>query len=324
MMSGSIYGLNNYYSAFVSPLKSYQVTPITNLMYGALASTVYANTVAKSARSTVSSYLSSMNTIAGSLKAAAKPLSTQGTESSFSRKAVASSDNGSVTGTAKWNADIKTYSLTVSRLATGQKNKGAELASNNPSAFGKGLNTFTVKSGNSEKTVAFTVNDKDTNRSALDKMAVAINKSGADITASVATGSKPSTAYIKLSSSKTGTDSAFSLTDTTGNAVSASGADTIQEKAQNAFYTLDGKQYESQSNTVDINNGKVSLTMNKADGREIKLSVGFDTMGIQNGIKYSNQGLAGNDPVSYNNLMYAALPKNAPGLYNGMVLDIFL
>ena len=423
MMSSSIYGLNNYYSSFISPLKSYQVNPITNLMYGALASSVYAKTVAKSAQSTVSSYLSSMNNVAGSLKTAAKPLFTPGTGSSFSKKAVASSDSGSATGTATWNADIKSYSLSITRLATGQTNKGGELSSDGPTSFSKGLNTFTMKSGNSERTVAFTVNEKDTNRTSLNKMAAAINKSGIGITASVATGSKPNTAYIKLSSTKTGTDSAFSLTDTTGNAVTASGAGAISEKAENALYTLDGKQYESQSNTVDINNGKVSITMNKADGREIKLSVGSDGNGIQNDIKdfvkkyndavtlsgsysdtlqgaelleaelqgivssrvntlsnigitknsdgtlkideaklakaveensayvqdifsgtsgvatkayskanemlqsplkYSYQGLANNDSGSYNSLMSATLLKNAPGLYNGMVLDLFL
>lgn len=285
MMPGSIYGLNSYSSVFLSPLKSYQVSPITNLMYGALSSGIYAKTVAKKAQSAVSAYLSSMNTAASSLKAAAKQLSAPGTDSSFSQKAVASTDSSSVSGTAKRNADIKTYSLTVSRLAAGQTNKGAEMNSDSPASFSAGLNTFRVKSGNSEKTVAFTVNDGDTNRSALDKMAAAINKSGTGITAAVESGSKPGTAYIKLTSAKTGTDAAFSLTDTTGNAVSASGADTVADQAQNSLYTLDGRQYEAQSNTVDINNGKVTIIMNKADGREIKLSVGYDGKGIQNDIK---------------------------------------
>ncbi len=284
-MPGSVYGINNYSSLFLSPLKSYQVSPITSLMYGALSSRIYAKTVAKNTQSTVSSYLSSMNTVASSLKSAAKPLSTSGTDSSFTQKTIASSDSGSATGTARWNADIKTYSLTVSRLATGQTNKGGELYSDSPSSFSTGLNTFTVKSGNTEKTVAFTVNGRDTNRSALDKMATAINKSGAGIAASVETGSRPGTAYIRLTSAKTGTDAAFSLADTTGNAVSASGADAVASNAQNSLYTLDGRQYEAQSNTVDINNGKASITFNKADNKEIKLSVGYDAKGMQNDIK---------------------------------------
>ena len=280
-VASTLYGLTNYYNMFKSPVSSIQMSPISNLLYGSIASSIYSQSIAKSAQSSISSYLTSLNGTVSNLKVSAKSLSIEAPTSTLNKKAVTSSDNTVISGTANWNADAKTYSITVSKLATGQTNKGAELKSGNASAFSQGLNTFTIKSNGITKTAAFTVSAGDTNKTALNKMASSINKANAGVTASVVSDEKTGNSYLKLDSSNTGTNNTFALTDTAGDAVAASGAGTVQKDAQNAEYVLDGKQYSSQSNTINLNNGKVQITLNKADNKEIKLTVGADTKGIE-------------------------------------------
>ena len=280
-MASTIYGLTNYYNMFKSPVSSSQMSPISNLLYGSIAGSIYSQTIAKSAQSSLSSYLTSLNGAANSLRISAKSLSFGAPLSTMNKKAVTSSDSTAISGTANWNADAKTYSITVSKLATGQANKGVELKSDNPSAFSQGLNTFSIKSNGITKTVAFAVSAGDTNKTALNKMASSINKANAGVTASVVSDEKAGTSYLRVNSTNTGTNNAFALSDTTGNAIVASGAGTVQDQAQDANYELEGKQYVSQSNTININNGKVQITLGKADNKEIKFSVGADTKGIE-------------------------------------------
>lgn len=77
----------------------------------------------------------------------------------------------------------------------------------------------------------------------------------------------------------------------TGTAVSNADAATYTfnisklAKAQNAEYTIDGKQYTSQQNTISINSDKVSVTLNKADSKDIKVKVGSDSNAIKSDIK---------------------------------------
>lgn len=281
----TVNGLTNYYSALVSPLKSYQVNPITNLVYGSAVSKLYAQSIAKNARASISTYLSSMNSEISSIKTSAKTLGFQRTDSTFNKKTVTTTDSTAVTGTANWNADAGSHTITVSKLAESQTNKGKELKNSEPAIFNQGLNTFTIKTEKNTKTAVFSVNPNDTNKSALNKMATAINSSNSGLTASVVSDSKAGTSYLKLNSNETGTNNAFSLIDTINDSVSASGANTIENNAQNAEYTLDAKKYTSQSNAIDTFYGKAQLTLKKADNKEISFTIGNDITSMESSIK---------------------------------------
>ena len=116
-------------------------------------------------------------------------------------------------------------------------------------------------------------------------MASAINFAEAGVTATVMTNAKTGISFIQLASDKTGTDNSFSLTDKTGNAVFASGSASIAEHAQDAEYTAEGKTYTSQSNTIALNNDKVHISFSKAEGKDIKVTVGTDIEAIKSDIK---------------------------------------
>lgn len=284
MMIGSTFGIQNYYALFSSPVKGYEVNPATNLMYSAIANKAYMQSFAKRVQSSMSSYLSSMNSTVNDLKSAAKPLAAKDSSSSFNQKSV-TTDSSFVSGTAAYNADAKEYTLNVSQLAAAQTNTGKTLVSTGKS-FETGLNSFSIQVGDSKaKTISFTVNENDTNATSLGKMAKAINQAKTGVTASVISDSKAGTSHLRLVSDETGSDNSFSLTDGTGNAVGVSGIDSISAEAQDAEYTLDGKQYTSQQNTASIDEGKVRLSFSKAEGKDIKVRVGTDTAAIKEDIK---------------------------------------
>lgn len=307
-MANSILGMNNYYNLFTSPFSGSKSSPIENLMYGATASKIYSQTVAQSLKSNVSSFMTSLSKSAFDLKAATKPLANSGPDSSFTKKAVSSSDSNAVTGTATSNADSKAYTLNVSKLATSQTNTGNALTSTDKSAISSGTNSFTLQVGNSTKKISFTIDEKDTNQSGLNKMASAINFAKAGVTASVVTDSKTGTSSLKITSDKTGTGNEISLTDNSGNAASATGANAVSTEAQDAVYKLDGVQYTSKSNTISADNNKVQFTLKKAEGKDLQLSVGTDSKGIESDIKTLVK--------SYNSMIDTANSSNIAGAEN--------
>ena len=321
-MANTIYGIANYYNTFASPLQSYQVSPLANLLYGATASKIYSQTVAKKALSSMSSYLTTLNSSIGASQSTVKALAFQQSNLNFNKKKINASDSSSITGTASWNAGTGSHKISIKQLASSQTNKGTELKSKDSSAFNRGLNTFTIKSGDSTKTAAFTVTASDTNKTALDKMADAINKSNSGISATVISDAKTETSYLKLNSNKTGANSSFVLTDSVNNAVSAAGANTISDNAKNAEYTLDRKQYSSRSNTINIDNGKAQITLKKADNKEIRFSIEKDATAIADDIKKFLEDY--NKITNYSSMLNMGNTADNSQSFSGMLFDMLL
>ncbi|MCX7920755.1 MAG: flagellar filament capping protein FliD [Clostridia bacterium] len=285
-MANTIYGLTSYYyNIFKSPVETHKVNNVTNLMYNSIASRVYSQTFGKKAQSTMSSYLTALSSNINEMKEASKAFKSKGTDSSLSQKTVLSSDQNSAIGEALPNADKASYTLNVSKLATSQTNTGSLLNSKDDTSFTHGINTFTLDVGGNKKSVSFIVDIFDTNQTSLSNMAKAINYAKAGVTASVVSDSKTDTSFLKVVSDKTGTGCAFTLSDTKGNAVSISSIGTVSTQAQNAEYTINGKQHTSQENDLTINNGKVNVTLRKATGKDVKLDIDTDTNAIKSDIK---------------------------------------
>ncbi|MDP4093163.1 MAG: flagellar filament capping protein FliD, partial [Bacillota bacterium] len=115
-------------------------------------------------------------------------------------------------------------------------------------------------------------------------MANAINYTKAGVTASVATDSKTGLSYLNITSDKTGTGSSFTITDKAGNASAVSGANNSTVSAQDAIYSIDGKENTSQTNEAVLDNGKVKIGFTKADGKDINVSVDTDVNSIKDDI----------------------------------------
>jgi flagellar hook-associated protein 2 len=314
-MANSIYGINSIYAASsvnsiygVNSYKSYLNSVASRQTANQVSSLL--NTAVKNAglnggtQPESSSYLSQLNQSFYSAYMANSTFS-------MSNKIAVSSNSSTISGTAQLNATVKSYSLKISNLAATQVNTGSTFAANGKSVIGAGLNIFKIKNGTSEKNISLAINSTDTNKTAFAKLASAINRSDAGVKASVAT-DKDNKTYLTLESAKTGAKNAFSLTDLQGNAVSATGLGTVNNKAQDALYSVDGKQYVSSTNTINLDNGKVQATLKKAGNTGVSLDVVSD---MENSILP--------DYYTYFNNMLSSGNYNT-SLISGSLMDMFL
>lgn len=301
--------INSYsYSNVISLYKSaYQSSP-SNSPLNIYNTKIFSGDVAKSVRASMPSYLSQLNSSVNAIKSDLKMMARPGITNSFEKKSVVSSNSSAVIGTAQNNANKTSHTLNITKLATSQINQGKSLVSNDRSVFSIGNNSFSIKVGNNdEKRITFSVSAGDTNKTSLSKMANSINFARAGVTASVVSDSKSGTSYLKLTSDKTGASNSFSIKELNSNAVALSGADTKSVDAQDAQYTLDGKQYSSETNTINLDNGKASLTLKKAEGKDINIKIEEDTDAVVNDIK--------NFATDYNKVM--ELAHTFSGTFNG-------
>ncbi|MDL2218550.1 flagellar filament capping protein FliD [Christensenellaceae bacterium OttesenSCG-928-M15] len=237
--------------------------------------------------------LSDVKANANKLKTALSKLTTQ---SSYTKQTAMSSD-------AEKLAVSGTYSLRTSndmqveihKLATGQKNKGTALESDQ--VVGEGTYRFEVKTAGKTHSFEVKANDGDTVLDFQRKMALAINERNIGLTASVKREGENSSLNI-LADTTGDTDAArFTIRDTYGNAVEATGADAVHEEAGNAQYSVNGQERTSKNNSVQLGNG-ISGTLKDVTNGSVKVGMETDATHFMSAIR---------DMVkSYNDLMDTA------------------
>ncbi|MGI9861250.1 flagellar filament capping protein FliD [Moorella naiadis] len=225
---------------------------------------------------------------------ASQPLQLSTSANVFLQRTTTSSAPSAVTAQAQPGATLATYTMSISQIATAQQNMGLALTSAAATGLAPGSYNFNLQTGGKTYSLSFTVNSGDTNLTVLTNMAKAINAAGAPVTAKVATDTVAGTSRVVLTAQNTGTSNAFTLTDVTGNAVAYSGANTVSVAAANASYTLNGVPYTSTSNTIYLDNRKLSLNL-LGTVTNATITVTPDTQAINNAIN--------NFVTAYNNLV---------------------
>ncbi|MBM7865989.1 flagellar filament capping protein FliD [Heliobacterium gestii] len=208
-----------------------------------------------------------------------------GSENVFDRRSVDAGGSAAVAGTAAKHAAFAAYNVGVSQVAKAQENTGSAFtatALSGDAGFAAGTNKFTITGNGVSRSVAVDVSAGDTAKTVLQKMADAINNAAAGVTAQVVntTSGGVAKSQLKLTGQKTGTDNAFTITDTVGSLVSASDADNQTTTAQNAQYTVNGAAFTSQSNEVKLDAGKVNLTLKATTVGDVAVKVGYDNGAI--------------------------------------------
>ena len=185
-----------------------------------------------------------------------------GIEDVFSKHIAQSSDEDIVT--AEYigrDTDATTgFEIQVEQLASNQVNGGNYL---NPERldFYPGSYSFDLNTNSHSYEFQYTVSESDTNLSVLQKLAKLIHTAGIGISASVDTNENGQTA-LWLASKQTGIseeESQLFEILPSGDAVSKSalhtlGIETVQTKAQNSRFLLNGKEHSSYSNTFTVDN----------------------------------------------------------------------
>ncbi|GFN30129.1 flagellar filament capping protein FliD [Paenibacillus xylaniclasticus] len=234
----------------------------------------------------------------------------QKNDSVFQARTAVSSDSKKITAAASAGATNKAYEVKVDSVATSQTNSGTSLSKSESSVVSKGLNEFNLTIGGKTTKISAVISNNDTNEQALTKLKNAVNAAKTGVTASIVTDDKTGAKKLELSSDKTGTDQAFEVEDVTGNAMSATGVVNVTQQASNASYTVNGGAVQtSQSNTIELEKGKVTATLMAQSTETLKIQVKPDEDKIIAQVK---------DLVSSYNTMHDRL-KEAGGVMNSSV-----
>lgn len=209
-----------------------------------------------------------------------------GLESNFQKKIAVSSQNDIVSaeyiGDGSTSEKPDSFSLEVKHLATPQVNYGNYLENDvldiNPGSYSFDLNT----ASNSYE-FQFNVNEDDTNRSVLNKLAKLINGAGIGLNAKLVMDDRNLSA-LKIESLQTGLeegkDALFSIYPGTDNAsiqaMDTLGIDNTFSQASNSSFLLDGKEHSSSSNTFTINN-MFEVTLHNISEENSPVTIGFKT-----------------------------------------------
>lgn len=186
-----------------------------------------------------------------------------GIESAFSKK-VASSSNDDLVEAKYVGSDNKAdsmddFEIEVKRLATPQINTGNFLPNGNKN-IALGSYSFDLNTTSASYEFQFNVNDGESNKDVLDKLARLVNNANIGLKAEVLSNDKAESA-LSLTSTQTGlsTDEAslFEIIPegTTGSyaAMKTLGINHITFPAENASFLLNGKERSSYSNIITIN-----------------------------------------------------------------------
>jgi len=218
----------------------------------------------------------------------AKKLMLTDFNSVFNDRTAMSSDPNVLTATAiaafssNSGATETSYNISVTQLAQGQENTGLELNAVDSSVVDMGTNTFNININGQDHELSIEVVEGDTNEDVLQKMAQAINEAGIGISTEVTDGIDEGAKGLIITSDYTGTDSAFTISDISGNAVTATGIDSVSTSAQDAAYQVGGTDYTSGSNTIYLDDGMV--TVNLQGVGESSLTVAPDEEKVENAI----------------------------------------
>jgi len=228
--------------------------------------------ITKNAATGIANFLKS----AQSVQSAASNL-LQKNSTAFQARTASSSDPKSVAVTAANSASANTYRVQVDAVATVQVNTGDSLNAADNSSIQGGNNQFTITIGGKSTDISAFILSSDTNEQAMTKLQTAINNAKTGVTASIVTDKATGTAKLALTSDKTGESGQFSISDKSGNAVAAAGIGAVSQNAANASYRVNGGTVQSsQSNTIELEKGKVSATLLRATTEAATIQVAPD------------------------------------------------
>jgi flagellar hook-associated protein 2 len=194
--------------------------------------------------------------------------------SSIQARETGSSDITKVTAKAGSGASLNSYQIKVHSIAESQMNSGTNLNKNSVNGIQSGTNQLKITIGGKSTKVSSNILSSDTNDQALNKLKNVINSAKTGVTASVVTNADTGTSKLELKSDKTGTDQVFSISDEVGNAAETTGITSITSTVANASYSVNGAVNQtSQSNTIDLEKGKVTATFLKPTSDAVKIDV---------------------------------------------------
>lgn len=163
------------------------------------------------------------------------------------------------------SAEPDTYSLDISRPASGSSAQTQTLDSDDAADIETGTYSFTLAKGSDTWSIDLELeNEADdplTNKELLKEIAQAIEGRNTGLKVTVREyqtmdyeyeGEYKSVSLLEISSSDTGEDATFSLADTSGSLIASMGLDRLRSFGRDAAYSVDGQAGTNSSNTITL------------------------------------------------------------------------
>lgn len=206
----------------------------------------------------------------------------------------------------KGSPDVQSFDVTVHQLATPQVNIGNYLPPGSK-YMQPGEYSFDISLSGLTYEFQFGISPDDTSKSVQERLARLINRSNIGITAEVFSDEMGNTA-LSITSKATGTTglkpTLFDIKDNEppdsprGSTIHTLGLNRVSQYPANAIYTVDGKEFSSQTNYVTINNTFSLIFHQEQDEPPIAISLKADADAVVDTIEELVGG--------YNNLISIA------------------
>lgn len=184
-------------------------------------------------------------------------------------------------------------SMRVDQLATGQLNQGFAMETTSQH-FAAGRHGFEIETGDGAvHRFEVTVEAGESNYSVQQKMQAAVNGAGIGVVAEFTANEADGNNTLRFVSAETGAEAlSFTVRDAAGSSlIHYSGTGYVTDTPKNAKYTVNGVEYESATNTVDIGNGITAELIGSSLGKDFAIDDGFNEINARNVLSILNKSL---------------------------------
>lgn len=241
---------------------------------GAYLTAKYGNALTKNINSNMSGFVSSFRNATAALNKSSKSLTASASTTQLG------DEKSAAYGTSELKKS-EPFSIQIDRLATKQINQSSTLNAKQDTAMTSGKKTMTLESGKSSFSFSIDVADGDSNETVMKKTAAAINGLGAGVNAKV-TSDSLGNSQLQIESKNTGKENSFS---TSGALSDELGLSNTTQDAEDSKFTYDGKDFETGSNDVALDNGKTKLTLKSTTSGAVPLDKSAYTKNMKDDVK---------------------------------------
>ncbi|GHU60082.1 hypothetical protein FACS1894171_0040 [Clostridia bacterium] len=195
---------------------------------------------------------------------------------------VSSSDNSVLTASAAPSSAalrLDKLNVSVDSLATSRTTTSGGFDSK--SVFGQGTLSMDITAGGKTKSVFASIGANDDSKTALGKMASAINGANAGVSASVLTENGKSSLKIESQTTGSGASGVFGVSNVTLGGTDQTALfglnDANTKNGENARYSVNGEQTTSESNNISLEGG-VKAKLTGTGDAEVSFKANYDNI----------------------------------------------
>lgn len=201
----------------------------------------------------------------------------------------------------------KIIDLKIAEIAKPQKNASIELYGNSKDIKSNSYE-FEIKSKDKSFKAQVDVKEGDRNEDVLNKISSLVNALNCGVNCQVAK-DKNNGVALTLTSSETGSKSAFKITDLHGDLVSKLKLNYMEQKSSDAIYSANNKVYQSSTNEISLEGNAIKLKLNSAGNFNIDINRKRCYEDIQENINEITSNL--DYLVTHYNNKIGSLPENS-------------